>query len=181
VVTSLAVREQHGNTVSWVKAQPPDAVAFPHSTQEVSDIVQLCAAHCVPIIPFGTGTSLEGHVNAPLGGICLDLSQMKRVIAAEDLDCVIEPGITRKELNVHLRDQGLFFPIDPGADASIGSMLATRASVAGIWSEKRRRQDRPTELVRANEMIEEPAPETHKSAGGLTRSAQDSETVCLQL
>src|SRR6202790_2874522 len=130
VVTSLAVREQHGNTVTWVKAEPPDAVVFPHSTQEVSDIVQLCAAHRVPIIPFGTGTSLEGHVNAPLGGICLDLSQMKRVIAvhAEDLDCVIEPGITRKELNEHLRDQGLFFPIDPGADASIGGMVATRAS-----------------------------------------------------
>jgi len=129
-VTSLAVREQHGNTVTWVKAEPPDAVVFPHSTQEVSDIVQLCAAHRVPIIPFGTGTSLEGHVNAPLGGICLDLSQMKRVIAvhAEDLDCVIESGITRKELNEHLRDQGLFFPIDPGADASIGGMVATRAS-----------------------------------------------------
>src|SRR3954453_8877810 len=130
VVTSLAVREQHGNTVTWVKAEPPDAVVFPHSTEEVSDIVKLCAAHRVPVIAFGTGTSLEGHVNAPLGGICLDLSQMKRVIAvhAEDLDCVIEPGLTRKELNEYLRDQGLFFPIDPGADASIGGVAATRAS-----------------------------------------------------
>jgi D-lactate dehydrogenase (cytochrome) len=130
VVTSLAVREQHGNTVTWVKAEPPDAVVFPHSTQEVSHIVKLCAAHQVPVIAFGTGTSLEGHINAPLGGICLDLSQMKQVIAvhAEDLDCVIEPGITRKELNEYLRDQGLFFPIDPGADASIGGMVATRAS-----------------------------------------------------
>ena len=101
LVTNLAVREQHGNTVTWVKAEPPDAVAFPDSTQEISDIVKLCAARRVPVIAFGTGTSLEGHVNAPLGGICLDLSQMKRVIAvhAEDLDCVIEPGITRKELN----------------------------------------------------------------------------------
>src|SRR3954454_17730574 len=130
VSTSLAVREQHGNTVTWVKAEPPDAVVFAHSTEEVSDIVKLCAAHRVPVIAFGTGTSLEGHINAPLGGICLDLSHMKRVIAvhAEDLDCVIEPGLTRKELNEHLRDQGLFFPIDPGADASIGGMVATRAS-----------------------------------------------------
>jgi len=130
VVTSLAVREQHGNTVTWVKAEPPDAVVFAHSTEEVSDIVKLCGVHRVPVIAFGTGTSLEGHINAPLGGICLDLSHMKRVIAvhAEDLDCVIEPGLTRKELNEHLRDQGLFFPIDPGADASIGGMVATRAS-----------------------------------------------------
>ncbi len=130
VVTSLAVREQHGNTVTWVKAEPADAVVYPQSTEEVSDIVKLCAAHRVPVIAFGTGTSLEGHVNAPFGGICLDLGQMKRVIAVntEDLDCVIEPGVTRKELNEHLRDQGLFFPIDPGADASIGGMVATRAS-----------------------------------------------------
>jgi D-lactate dehydrogenase (cytochrome) len=130
VVTSRAVREQHGNTVTWVKAEPPDAVVFPHSTEEVSDIVKLCAAHRVPVIAFGTGTSLEGHINAPFGGVCVDLSRMKRVIAvhAEDLDCVIEPGLTRKELNEHLRDQGLFFPIDPGADASIGGMVATRAS-----------------------------------------------------
>jgi len=97
VVTSLAIREQHGNSVTWVKAEPPDAVVFPNSTHEVSDIVKLCGACRVPVIAFGTGTSLEGHVNAPLGGICLDLSLMKRVIAvhAEDLDCVIEPGITQ--------------------------------------------------------------------------------------
>jgi len=130
LTTSLAVREQRGNTVTWVKAEPPDAVVFPYSTDEVSDVIKLCAAHRVPVIAFGTGTSLEGHVNAPLGGICVDLSHMKRVIAvhAEDLDCVIEPGLTRKEFNEHLRDQGLFFPIDPGADASIGGMVATCAS-----------------------------------------------------
>jgi D-lactate dehydrogenase (cytochrome) len=130
LVTSTSVREQHGNTTTWVANQPPDAVVFPQSTAEVQQIVRICAAAGVPMIPFGTGTSLEGQVNAPLGGISIDFKDMNRVIAvhAQDLDCVVEPGITRKQLNDYLRDQGLFFPIDPGADASLGGMAATRCS-----------------------------------------------------
>ncbi len=130
LVTSQAVREQHGHTTTWIANQPPDAVVFPQATEEVQEIVRLCAKHRVPVVAFGTGTSLEGQVNAPRGGICLDFRDMNRVLAvhAEDLDCVIEPGITRKALNEHLRDSGLFFPIDPGADASLGGMAATRAS-----------------------------------------------------
>ncbi|MBB4017909.1 D-lactate dehydrogenase (cytochrome) [Chelatococcus caeni] len=130
LVTSQAVREQHGHTLTWIPNQPPDAVVFPESTEEVAEIVRLCAAHRMPVIPFGTGTSLEGHVNAPYGGVSIDMSRMKRIVAvhAEDLDCTVEAGVTRKELNEHLRDQGLFFPIDPGADASLGGMAATRAS-----------------------------------------------------
>jgi D-lactate dehydrogenase (cytochrome) len=130
VVTSLAVRQQHANTFTWAENQPPDLVVLPETAAEVADIVKLCAAGRVPIIPFGTGTSLEGHVNAPFGGVSIDMSLMKRILAVhqEDLDCVVEPGVTRKELNEHLRDQGLFFPIDPGADASLGGMAATRAS-----------------------------------------------------
>ncbi len=128
--TSQSMREQHANTTTWVDNQPPDAVVFPQSTEEVRDVVRLCAGHRVPVIAFGAGTSLEGQVNAPRGGICLDFRDMNRVLAvhAEDLDCVIEPGITRKRLNEHLRDRGLFFPIDPGADASLGGMAATRCS-----------------------------------------------------
>src|SRR5439155_22568321 len=130
LVTSQAVREQHGNTTTWIANEPPDAVVFAQATQDVQDIVRICAAHRVPVIPFGTGTSLEGQVNAPQGGVSIDFRDMNRVLAvhAEDLDCVIEPGITRKQLNEHLRDQGVFFPIDPGADASLGGMAATRAS-----------------------------------------------------
>jgi D-lactate dehydrogenase (cytochrome) len=130
LVTSLAVRQQHANTTTWIDNQPPDAVVFPQSSEDVQEIVRLCAAHRVPVIPFGTGTSLEGHVNAPFGGVSIDFRDMNQVRAvhAEDLDCVVEPGITRKALNEHLRDQGLFFPIDPGADASLGGMAATRAS-----------------------------------------------------
>ena len=124
------LRRQHAHTLTWGENQPPDAVVFVRSTQEVARIVRLCAEHDVPVIPYGTGTSLEGHVNAPMGGICIDLSQMNTILAvhAEDLDCVVEPGVTRKALNEHLRDTGLFFPIDPGADASIGGMVSTRAS-----------------------------------------------------
>jgi D-lactate dehydrogenase (cytochrome) len=130
LVTSQAVREQHGNTITWIENQPPDAVVYPQSTEEVQDIVRICATHGVPVIPFGTGTSLEGHVNAPFGGVSVDLRDMNRVLAvhADDLDCVVQPGITRKALNEYLRDQGVFFPIDPGADASLGGMAATRCS-----------------------------------------------------
>ena len=130
ISTSAALREQHGHTTTWLGNQPPDAVMFPQATEEVQDVVRLCAAARVPVIAFGTGTSLEGQVNAPRGGISLDFRDMNRVLAvhAEDLDCVIEPGITRKALNEQLRDTGLFFPIDPGADASLGGMAATRAS-----------------------------------------------------
>lgn len=128
--TGQAIREQHGHTTTWIENQLPDAVVFPHSTQEVSEIVKTCATHKVPVIAFGTGTSLEGHVNAPAGGISVDLTQMNKVLGVNpgDLDCVVQPGVTREDLNSHLRDQGLFFPIDPGANASLGGMAATRAS-----------------------------------------------------
>lgn len=128
--TGAAIREQHGHTTTWIENQSPDAAVFPHSTEEVSEIVRACAAHKVPVIAFGTGTSLEGHVNAPAGGVSVDLGQMNKVLRvnSDDLDCVVQPGVTREDLNTHLRDQGLFFPIDPGANASLGGMAATRAS-----------------------------------------------------
>src|SRR5437870_11979926 len=130
LVTSQAVREQHANTTTWIANEPPDAVIFPQAAPDVQDIVRICAERRVPVIPFGTGTSLEGHINAPYGGVSVDFRDMSRVLAvnAQDLDCVVEPGITRKQLNEHLRDQGLFFPLDPGADASLGGMAATRCS-----------------------------------------------------
>src|SRR6476646_19440 len=128
--TGLSLRDQHANTLTWIACQPPDAVLFAETTDEIVDVVKFCAEARVPIIPFGTGTSLEGHVNAPYGGLSLDLSRMNCVLAVHDadLDCVVEPGVTRKALNEHLRSSGLFFPIDPGADASLGGMAATRAS-----------------------------------------------------
>jgi D-lactate dehydrogenase (cytochrome) len=125
-----AVRRQHGHNFTWYDNQPPDAVVFLASSAEVQDVVRQCAAHRVPIIAFGTGTSLEAQLNAPFGGISLDLSRMNAILAVrpQDFDCTIEPGVTRTQLNSFIRDQGLFFPIDPGADASLGGMAATRAS-----------------------------------------------------
>jgi D-lactate dehydrogenase (cytochrome) len=128
--TAPATREQHGKDLTWAAGHAPDAVAFVQTTEEVQAVVVACAEHRVPVIPFGTGTSLEGHFTAPWGGISIDLNGMNHILEvnSQDLDCRVEAGVTRKALNVHLRDQGLFFPIDPGADASLGGMAATRAS-----------------------------------------------------
>jgi D-lactate dehydrogenase (cytochrome) len=128
--TSQAVREQHGKDESYHAPEPPDAVAFAESTEEVAEIVKICAGYDCPVIPFGTGTSLEGQVMASDGGISIDVSRMNQVLEvnAEDLDCRVQAGVTRKQLNHYLRDSGLFFPIDPGADASLGGMAATSAS-----------------------------------------------------
>ena len=128
--TGTALREQHGRGEAYPEGAPPDAVVWPENTGEVSATLRLCHAHGVPVIPFGAGTSLEGHVSAPYGGISLDMSKMNRVLQvhAEDLDVVVQPGISREDLNAWLRDTGLFFPIDPGANASIGGMISTRAT-----------------------------------------------------
>jgi D-lactate dehydrogenase (cytochrome) len=128
--TAQAVREHHGKDQTWSEAHLPDAVAHVNSTEEVQALVKVCAGEKVPVIPFGAGTSLEGHFTAPRGGICIDLNGMNQILQvnAEDQDARVQGGVTRKQLNVHIRDQGLMFPIDPGADATIGGMTSTRAS-----------------------------------------------------
>ena len=158
VSTSASVRDHHGNGEDYFTPVPPDAVCFAHSTEEVSALVKVCARHGTPIIAYGTGTSLEGHVVALHGGICIDLSEMNDVLEGNeaDLDCRVQAGVTRKQLNEYLRATGLFFPIDPGADASLGGMAATRASgtnelsklitklkrLKKLWSELRRTSQR---------------------------------------
>jgi D-lactate dehydrogenase (cytochrome) len=128
--TGQSFRAQHAHTTSYIPPQLPDGVLFAQSSEDVKAAVKVCAEHKVPIIPFGSGSSLEGQLNAPRGGISIDFSQMNSIVEvnAEDLDCTVQPGVTRDQLNTYLRDTGLFFPIDPGANASIGGMASTRAS-----------------------------------------------------
>jgi D-lactate dehydrogenase (cytochrome) len=117
--TARGVLDEHGRSEAYHANQPPDVVVFPETTQEVAQIVALCAAAGMPIVPFGAGTSLEGNTAAVAGGLCFDFSRMNRILKLndKDMDVVVQPGITRKQLNAQLRDTGLFFPIDPGADA----------------------------------------------------------------
>jgi D-lactate dehydrogenase (cytochrome) len=129
--TGEAIRRQHANSLTWIPNQPPDAVIWPDNAGEVQEVVRVASEHRVPIIPYGAGTSLEGHINAPRGGFSLDFARMNRILSVNDrdLDCVVEAGVSRKQLNDHLRDMGLFFPVDPGAEeATIGGMASTRAS-----------------------------------------------------
>ena len=127
---SKSILEQHSHTMTIHESELPDGVVFVESKEDVLRVVQICDEYKCPIIPFGVGSSFEGHVNAPFGGICIDMNNMNKILNVypEDLLVVVQPGVTREQLNTHLRDTGLFFPIDPGANASIGGMTATRAS-----------------------------------------------------
>ena len=130
ISTADTVLEQHGRDEGYLPSIPPDAVVFAQSNEEISEIIRICKSHRKPVIPYGTGTALEGHLSALHGGISIDLSRMNRILEVNqsDLDCRVQAGVTRKQLNQQLRHSGLFFPIDPGADASLGGMAATRAS-----------------------------------------------------
>ncbi|HEY1243253.1 MAG TPA: FAD-binding protein, partial [Hyphomicrobiaceae bacterium] len=179
--TGAEIRRQHANTITWIPNQPPDAVVWVESTEEVRQVVDVARTHRVPIIPFGAGTSLEGHINAPRGGLSLDFSRMNRVLSVNerDLDCVVEPGVSRKQLNDHLRDMGLFFPIDPGAEeATIGGMASTRASgTTAVRYGTMRENVLNLTAVMADGSVVKTAQRARKSAAGydLTRLLVGSE------
>jgi len=178
--TAEAVRAQHGKDLTWDPGAPPDAVAFVESTAEVQKLVRIALKYGVPVIPYGTGTSLEGHISAPFGGISIDVSHMNRVLEVhpDDLDARVEAGVTRKQLNAALKEHGLFFPIDPGADASLGGMAATRASGTNAVRYGTMRENvLNLTAVMANGEIVQTARRAKKSAAGydLTRLLIGSE------
>ena len=180
VTTSAGIREHHGKDESYFPYAAPDAVVFPHSTEEVRDIVNICRRHRVPMIPYGVGTSLEGHILATQGGVCIDMGQMNRVLAVheEDLDAVVQAGVTRKQLNEFIKHTGLFFPIDPGADATLGGMSATRASGTNAVRYGTMRENvLSLKVVLADGRVIQTARRSKKSAAGydLTRLFVGSE------
>ncbi|HEX5898721.1 MAG TPA: FAD-binding protein, partial [Solirubrobacteraceae bacterium] len=130
VLTGRDVLEQHGVDESFHPPAAPDAVVYPASTEEAAAIVGVCARHGAPLVPFGAGTSLEGHVQALQGGVCVDMREMNAILrlSVDDLDVTVQAGVTRKQLDAALRPEGVFFPVDPGADATLGGMVSTGAS-----------------------------------------------------
>ena len=179
--TGEAIRRQHANTITWIPNQPPNAVIWVESQEEVCEVVRIARTHRAPLIPFGAGTSLEGHINAPRGGLSVDFSRMSRVLAVNerDLDAVVEPGVSRKQLNDYLRDMGLFFPVDPGAEeATIGGMASTRASgTTAVRYGTMRENVLNVTAVMADGSIVKTAQRARKSAAGydLTRLLVGSE------
>ncbi len=164
-----ADREQHGADESSHAVMMPDAVLYAATTEEVADAVRICARHRMPVIPFGAGTSLEGHITAPHGGLTIDLSLMNRVLAVNDadLDVRVQAGVTRQALNAHLRDKGLFFPVDPGADCTLGGMVGTRASgTNAVRYGTMREQVLSLEVVTATGEVIETGNRARKSAAG---------------